>query len=812
VSHRSLILVSASALALFATVSNAQTSDAPAQAEQAATAAANTTGLEEVVVTARRREEKAQQTPISVSAFSAESLRQKDVEEVQDLNTIVPGFHFGQEGGKNTNNVTLRGLSRIPLGSGIPAVVSYFADVPLPGLGSNIPTFDLSNIQVLKGPQGTLFGRNTLGGAIVITPAAPGPDFEGYIDAQIGNLDHHTFEGAVNIPIVEDKVALRVSGQLRRQDGYVKNLNGGPDFSDTNQDAYRISLLLQPTDWLKNTLVYDYFVAPERAGGLYLLGTHPGVVPGLSPLIDPQIAAYAAAQKAAGPYASFSDLPNGAGRAFRRLSGVTNDTRIDLTDDLQIHNILGFRKAFNDQEINTGGVGPMTITIPGLGTVPFTLFHASEVDDQEYFTDELQLVGNALNGRLNWILGGFMNHDYSAGPAGSNFVAFSVGGTSPGTFLTSQVENHNYAIYGQGGLDLSDWVLDGLTLNLGYRFSWDQVHSCGGSFVGGYVTADQCEAAAKLHVIGGAGDVGAEGSDPSWTVGFDYKYSDKQFFYVTSRRGYRGVNVNSPLFTSAFTTGGVVVPPFVGGPGCSGPGNKCPDLRPFQTTKPEKLTDVEIGSKTDWEFEGITGRVDVAAYWSQYSNALQFFNVLGTGIYAAAPDLPNNQSVGINAADETIMGIELGLTVQPTSDLTISFDGAYTDAEIDKVASPTTTGLSLSKDQITLPSPKFAGSVAVRWVLPVHPLDSDLVLNGDYYQTGQFSGQYGVKLPGYGIGNARLDWQNIAQTRVDVGLYVRNIFDRAYIASPSVLLQTFPVQSVYYGEPQTYGVELRYSF
>src|SRR3546814_8756921 len=102
---------------------------------------------------------------------------------------------------------------------------------------------------------------------------------------------------------------------------------------------------------------------------------------------------------------------------------------------------------------------------------------------------------------------------------------------------------------------------------------------------------------------------------------------------------------SSDLFETPYTTGGTVVPPFPGGPGCTGPDNVCPDLRPFQTTKKEMITDVEIGVKTDWAIGMVRGRANVSAYYSKYKNALQNFNPLPSGIYASAPDFPNNQTL-----------------------------------------------------------------------------------------------------------------------------------------------------------------------
>ena len=817
VSYKKLFLVSTSALAisLSAGGARAQTSGAPV-----AKRAGN--GIEEVVVTARRRAERAQTTPISVTAFSAVSLRQNNVTTVRDLDSVIPGFRFASEGGKSTNDVVLRGLSRIPVGEGVPAVVTYFSDVPLPGLGSNIPTFDLANLQVLKGPQGTLFGRNTLGGALLLTPAPPTDKFGGFIDATAGNFGENSVDGAINIPVVPGVLDVRVAGHYRRQNGYVNSINTSGHFDNIDENAYRISVVFTPTSYIKNTTIYDYLTAPETAAGAYLINVNPDVLPGFSPLFDPlnpQLESQAARLHAAGPWHAYADNV-GDGYAFRRLQGLTNDTRVTLSDDLTIRNILGYRQSYNNQQINSGANAPLTLPLPtpfGLINLPFTLFDAAQLNNKEYLTDEVQVLGKSFDNKLSWIIGGFFNHDDPNGASGSNFVAFNFL-PPPNAYTTALVTDTNYAIYGQGGLDLSDWVLKGLTLDLGYRYSWDSVHSCGGGSTqyGGYLTSSVCESIAAQHNIGGIGDVGAAGSDPSWTLGLDYKLSPHQFFYITSRRGYRGVNVNTPLFSSAYTTGGIVLPtPGVPGSGCNPPGGpvgQCPNLLPFQKTGAEKLTDVEIGSKSDFSVAGVPVRFDIDGFWSKYKGALQFFNVLGTGINAAAPDLPDSQSVGINAANETILGAEMSLTAVPLEGLTITLNGAYNNVTIDSISSPSTTGLALTKNQITIPSPRFSGTAAFSYLAPFHPLQSDVLLSGDWYQTGSFGAQYGRSFPGYGVGNMRLEAKNIGGRGLDIALYAKNILDRAYLISPIVLLSSFPTNSGVYAEPRTYGIEARYSF
>jgi iron complex outermembrane receptor protein len=474
-----------------------------------------------------------------------------------------------------------------------------------------------------------------------------------------------------------------------------------------------------------------------------------------------------------------------------------------------VRNIVGYERVYDHEIINTGAVPPLSVNV-GFGPLPFTLFDAAQLVHQEYITEETQVLGKSFDNKLSWIIGGFFNHDDSIGGAGTQFTAFSIGG-APSNPTSSLYTDNNYAIYGQGGLDLSDWVLKGLTLNLGYRYSWDQVHACGGS-AATYVNSTQCEALAAQHIPGGFGDIGNSGSEPGWTLGLDYKLSPHQFFYITSRRGYRGVGVNTPLFSSPYTTGATVVPPFPGGPGCSGPGNVCPDLRPFQKTGAEKLTDVEIGSKSDFTVAGMPVRVDIDAYWEKYQGALQFFNVLGTGIYTGAPDLPNDQSVGINAANETVKGIEAGLTLKPIPELTLSFNGAYTDASVDSLSAPSATGLTLTKSEITLPSPLFAGSFTFDYEPEIQIAGGNVVFSGDWFQSSHFAAQYGVDFKGYGVGNMRLALNDIDGKGVDVALFAKNILDRAYLIAPVVLLQTFPISSAVYAPPRQYGVELRYNF
>src|SRR6185369_4323416 len=140
----------------------------------------------DIVVTARRRAEDISKVPVSVTAFGSAQIESKHIQNLTDLTKLTPGLNITGGGSRTNVFVTIRGQSRGVTGNVSPGVLTYFNEVPLPTYGSTIPTYDMANIQVLKGPQGTLFGRNSIGGAILTYSKAPTYHFEGYVKGEIG--------------------------------------------------------------------------------------------------------------------------------------------------------------------------------------------------------------------------------------------------------------------------------------------------------------------------------------------------------------------------------------------------------------------------------------------------------------------------------------------------------------------------------------------------------------------------------------------------------------------------------------------------
>jgi len=181
----------------------------------------------EIVVTARRREESVQTVPISVSVVGGEKIGELGLQTTGDLQRLVPGVLLNGAGSMSNSTYTIRGQGKAVTGPGLLSVVTYVNDVPLPPIGSFAPVFDLQGVQVLKGPQGTLFGRNTTGGAVLVNTRAPSYNLEGYVQADIGNYGKHSFQGAVNVPLVADRLAVRLAADIQRNDGFTRNITTG---------------------------------------------------------------------------------------------------------------------------------------------------------------------------------------------------------------------------------------------------------------------------------------------------------------------------------------------------------------------------------------------------------------------------------------------------------------------------------------------------------------------------------------------------------------------------------------------------------
>ena len=296
----------------------------------------------EIVVTAQRRSEALERTPVAVSVVSGDTLAKRAITSERDLQFATPGLTVRASQNDNSLNYSLRGQTVDAYTSSLPSVLPYINEVQVGGSGSTA-FYDLQSVQVLKGPQGTLFGRNATGGAVLFTTAKPTDELSGYAKARYGRFDDFQLEGAINLPIAPDTVLLRVAGVHRSRDGIQRNLFYGNRLGEIDRQGVRASMTLFPDGPFTNELVVDYF----RAGGSSLSPVVSYVVPVENnvpgnPFVPdnvffPDLEAFGAAQKERGPYVVDVDSVS---KHRTRKWFVSNISSLELSDDVDRKSVV----------------------------------------------------------------------------------------------------------------------------------------------------------------------------------------------------------------------------------------------------------------------------------------------------------------------------------------------------------------------------------------------------------------------------------------------------------------------------------------
>ena len=225
-------------------------------------------GLDEVVVTARRVSENVQDVPISIVSLNSTQLNYQGVNTANDLARVAPGLSI-MNTAANTGAVTysIRGQGST-FGSG-PGVIPYFDEVA----NFSQAIFDVADVQVLKGPQGTLFGRNTSGGAVLFSPQMPTDTFNGYADVRAGNFGRADVEFGVGGPIVGDQLTFRLSGQSLNRAGYTTDVGNGIKLDNQNEQNIRGILKFKPNDSFDNTLLLQWSQQQENGNSAIVVST-----------------------------------------------------------------------------------------------------------------------------------------------------------------------------------------------------------------------------------------------------------------------------------------------------------------------------------------------------------------------------------------------------------------------------------------------------------------------------------------------------------------------------------------------------------
>ena len=758
----------------------------------------------EIIVTAQRRSETLERTPVAVTVLNAASLAKQAIITESDLQMATPGLTIRAGMNSNQLNYAMRGQSLDAFSDTRPGVLPYFNEVQLDGVGGGSTAFyDLQSIQVLKGPQGTLFGRNSTGGAVLFTSARPTDTLEGYVAGRIGDYNAYGFEGALNVPLVGDRVMARVAGYYEKRDGYQRNLFNGTRAGDVDRYGLRGSLTINLSDTIKNELVVDYLhsdgnslsnlidtleptgIIPlikltnfgNQAQYNFLINAFTGGAAGCNATTNNCAAAYAAAnpkldpgglasylntQKARGPFQIESDGP----AVYRgRNIIVSNITSIELGPDTKLRNVFGYTYLQNAIAGDIDGT-PYGIDDNGVG--------GGKNDDTRQYSNELQLVGKAVGGNLDYVIGGFWSHETNVNYTTSLLLQFPP--------LTSTTVYHKLttrdmlAGYGQGTYNLSEATgIEGLGITIGARYTHEKIKFDVLPLDTAFQASPAVQATYDFHQKKSYGNL-------SWTLGIQEQVNPNLLIYVASRRSYKNGGYN-----------GIQNPV----PGSGKDGGNGYEL--------ETLTDAEIGLKYRGSVGGIPVQFNIAGYQSWIKEGQRV-------AYTLIGSTPSAVTVNVPAK---ITGLEFDGTVRPTSWLTLGGSLNYTNARFTKNSISVAGGAPV--EFLTYPdTPEWSGSVFGEINVPVHEtvsasFRSDLYSQSLFWTTGTGNRNAGANIKGYTLVNFRAGIED-SKTGLSFAAHLKNAFNRVYYVGGIATGELFQFNTVTPGAPRTFMAEAKLRF
>ena len=773
-----------------------------------------------IIVTARRVEERLQDVPISISVVDQDRLTKSNISSTEDLARVVPGLNVQSRYSAEQSTFSIRGFSQELRTSS--SVGTYFGEVVAPrGGGASLQggdgagpgaLFDLQNVQVLKGPQGTLFGRNTTGGAVLLTPRKPTSEFEGYVEASYGNLDMKRIQAVVNAPLADwAKLRLGIDRQVR--DGYQHNVSGiGPkDFSNISYTALRGSLVLDLASNLENYTIVSYMNSDNNGQIAQLFRANPNA--GLGPLALAQVARlnasgdkYQVEQKLANP------------RSWTRQFQVINTTKWLATDNLTVKNIVSystFQQILRQDVFSTNFLVPNTTNPFGSVQTAYSFNPGGLLtNDQKNFTEELQLQGTSADSKLNYQVGLYYEHSTPNAPTGS--LTPSIGaicslapyntvadvrclppGLQTGTGTINQtigsIEYTNMAAYAQatyafteqfkatGGIRYTYDRSKGVSTGTLYQFASTTPGAFGTAQLAGcqplYAQYTACTFTGRTST-----------KRPTWTLNLQYAPNEDLMLYGTYSRGYRQ---------------GAVAPFSAGG---------------NPTFGPEKVDNFELGAKAS--FRGaISGNVNVAAFYSNLTNQqLQVGLQTSTGVSATSI---------FNAGKSRIAGVEVDGALKFSDFFRVTASATYLDTKLKTISLPSTfpgftvvLPSALAGDPLPY-SPKWGVNVGGVVTLPVPESVGKVELSAAYrYNSAYATSASSSEVPGVGsiLASAvkqldlNLDWRDVAGAPVDIAVFGSNVTNQFTSTLITPLYGNFGFDTRNIGAPRTYGVRVKLRF
>jgi len=472
-----------------------------------------------ITVTARRREENPQETPISLSAFSSDDLQERALSELSEVTNFIPNVtNTTSVRGGNSSVFRIRGAGLDDtVATNEPSVGLYLDGVYIGRTaGAALDLLEIERVEVLRGPQGTLFGRNTIGGAINVITADPAHDLSGFVEGIAGSRDRYDIKASINVPVVDDVFAMRIAFVHNQEDGFVKSLDDGGTFGDKDRNAVRLSALFTPNEDFRLRISADYTKDEGEAD--------PGAMVAILPTSFIP-AAFVVEENNEFTHAGFRP------GLHAKVSGIAADWTWDINDSMSIRSITSSR----DMEHRSG------VDFDG---TPFNIFDQLGDTTQEQFSQEFHLLGETDN--LSYMIGAFYFDEeidetwfYPLPGAGFMLAEQNLSdNSSSGAFF-----NIAYAIS------------DNLNLGFGVRntkedkkITYNHTLQFPGptGLVDGAVTQPLTDIAMEIPAYGPDVDLDREKdfSATTWRVSLDYSVSENMMVFGSVSEGFRSGGFN----------------------------------------------------------------------------------------------------------------------------------------------------------------------------------------------------------------------------------------------------------------------------
>lgn len=730
----------------------------------------------EIVVTAQRRAERVQDVPMSITALSSKELARNGVTDVSRLEQVTPGFTFGRSG--SDARPSIRGVRTETVNATNDPSIGFYIDGVYQSRAQQalIPLVDIARVEVQRGPQGTLYGRNTFGGNISVVTSTPTDKLEGEMSMRFANFDSQRYQGYLNVP-VSDTFQIRVAGVRNLSGGYVTSASN-PDIHlfDRNEWLGRITARWTPTSNLEVLLRGGYWSNSGQGGGAYgyrVAGTlvNPatgqrsvnGVPVPFNPTVKDGVVDVAGVDVGVpvtgNPYQNNWDY-----KPFERTHEYFASAQINWTlGNVILRSITGYQQFRSDRSADLDQTA-VSFPAPGV-TSGFGASGYQENDTHDRSVSEELQLASVRSKPLQWIVGLYGLKDKIDEPYSQFYTSPTA--TIPGTVADTKVDVSAYAAYAQA----SYYVLpDRLRVTGGIRYTNETK---------AYGIANYSYPLAGGVVAGTTASGKPKFTKTTWRAGLDYFVTPQNMLYAQVSTGFRSGGINN-------NSSNALIPGSFGS---------------------EDVTAYEIGSKN--RFAGGRIQLNLAAFDYRFTN-----------LQITILDQATNLSYIQNAGRAHSKGGEAVLDVVPVHDLHVNASAAYLQAQFDQYVRPNDFYTATNGDPLLLnfagkripmsPKWKFTGNVYYDFksdsIGTVTPLISWLH-SSDYYTL-----DYNTVIDrqkSYDKFDARLAW-HLPRSRFAIEAYVEN-FTNVAVLNRSVLGNSQRIQQSFEA-PRTYGVQFTASF